>query len=209
MAPASKLGKYFTDHYEHPTSLNKDNPAILISKPPLYYNEIVNTEMCQMLDQVQLDYLTLIAELLPDKESYLNDLTLLQSPDCNVAERDEAEKRVHQNCLQAGEYVGHGDLLTFERFYLAKRSRKASSTALERLEFIQYFRVELFHMKMNKTFDDYKACMKTDLNIDDVLSLGWFKGTLGMNSITNDASVMRKDGNFELHDQFISSIGQY
>jgi hypothetical protein len=180
---AVKLKRFFTNHYSHPTSDNEVTPAILFSKPPQYYNEIVNTEMCAMLDQVQLDFLDLQAELIPNKEAYLEDLKLIQNFDCETSEREDAEKRVAQACLEAGEYIGHGDLLTFERFFLAKRSRKGSATALERLEYIRYFRVELFHLKMNKTFDDYKAAMKTEVNIDDVLTLGWFKGALGKISI--------------------------
>ena len=180
---ASKLKRFLTNHYQHPNSDHEVKPAILFSKPPQYYNEIINTEMCDMLDQVQLDYLHLIAELLPNKTAYLDDLKLIQDSDCETSERESAEERVAGFCLDAGEYIGHGDLLTFERFFLAKRSRKGSSTALERLEYIHYFRVELFHLKMNKTFDDFKAAMKTEVNVDDILTVGWFKGALGQCSI--------------------------
>ena len=74
-------------------------------------------------------------------------------------------------------------------------------TALERLEYVCYFKVALFHGKMNKTFQDYKACMPDEQNIDDVLSLSYFKAWLGLDNITNVDSKIKKDGNYEPHDQ--------
>ena len=59
---------------------------------------------------------------------------------------------------------------------------------------------------MNKTIMDYKALMKFDVN--DVLSLGWFKGFLTMNSISNDGSKIKKSGSYELHDQYEKEIGR-
>ena len=48
--------------------------------------------------------------------------------------------------------------------------------------------------------------MLRDPNIDDVLSVGWFKCWLNMN-ISNKAETIKRCGNFELHDQFITECG--
>ena len=54
---------------------------------------------------------------------------------------------------------------------------------------------------------DYGALMKDENNIDDVLTLSWFKGWLGMDIISNKDSKIKQTGNFEVHDQFINEIG--
>ena len=98
-------------------------------------------------------------------------------------------------------------MLTVLQFYTAKRLMQSGVTALERLEYVRYFKVALFHGKMNKTFQDYKACMPDEQNIDDVLSLSYFKAWLGLDNITNVDSKIKKDGNYEPHDQYITEIG--
>jgi hypothetical protein len=80
-------------------------------------------------------------------------------------------------------------------------------TALECLEYIRYFKVGLFHGKMNKTFQDYKALMRDEDNIDDPLTLSWFKAWLGLDNITNVDSKIKKDGNYEVHDQYLTEVG--
>jgi hypothetical protein len=55
---------------------------------------------------------------------------------------------------------------------------------------------------------DYGACMKNEDNIDDVLTLAWFKGWLGgMDKISNSESNIKKSGNYEFHDQYITELG--
>ena len=49
---------------------------------------------------------------------------------------------------------------------------------------------------------DYAACMKDEDNIDDKLSLSWFKGWLGgLEIISNKESKIKQVGNFEFNDQ--------
>ena len=103
--------------------------------------------------------------------------------------------------------LGYGDLLTFQKFYDAKRLMQSGVTALERLEYIRYFKVALFHGKMNKIFQDYKACMPDEDNIDDKLTLAWFKAWLGLDIITNVDSKIKRDGNYEVHDQYVTEVG--
>ena len=55
---------------------------------------------------------------------------------------------------------------------------------------------------MNKTFMDYSACMQNDDNIDDTLSISWFKSWLGgLDIISNKESKIKKTGNYEIHQQ--------
>ena len=55
---------------------------------------------------------------------------------------------------------------------------------------------------------DYKALMENEDNIDDVLTLSWFKGWLGgLDIISNQESKIKKTGCYEIHDQFINELG--
>ena len=149
--PESKFLKaYFANHYDHPNQNLNPKPAIIFIQKPLYLHEIVNEEMIQILESVQLDFLMLSAELVSDKEEFLSDIKLLQNKESDSNSRDEAAIRIHKAILESGEYIGHGDYLTFEKFYSAKGLSQTCVTALERFEFIKYFKLALFHMKMNK-----------------------------------------------------------
>ena len=205
---ASFLQPLLENHYDHPNQDLNPKPAVLFIQKPLYLHEIKNDEMMEICKEIQLDFLKLTAELVPNKNDFLEDLNLIQREDCDISDREAAEKRIHSEILEAGEYIGHGDYLTFQKFYDAKRLLQPGVTALERLEFIKYFKVALFHMKMNKVIMDYRACMKNEDSIDDKLTLSWFRGWLGMDKkISNSESKMKKSGNFEIHDQFITELG--
>ena len=55
---------------------------------------------------------------------------------------------------------------------------------------------------------DYKALMRNEENIDDRLTLSWFKGWLGgLDIISNQESKIKKTGCYEIHDQFITELG--
>ena len=50
--------------------------------------------------------------------------------------------------------------------------------------------------------------MKNEDNIDDPITLAWFKGWLGgLDKISNSESKIKKCGDYELHDQYITEIG--
>ena len=103
---ASFLKIFFQLHYDHPLKNLNPNPAQLFIQKPLYLHEIVNDEMIQIEEEIQLDFLRLTAELVPDKDSFLADLDVIQQKDCETVEREAAEQRVHQQVLEAGEYIG-------------------------------------------------------------------------------------------------------
>ena len=49
--------------------------------------------------------------------------------------------------------------------------------------------------------------MPNEVNVDDILSYGYFKTILGLHHISNNPDVIKKDGNFEHHSQFCEDIG--
>ena len=204
---AQFLKKLLKNHYQHPNSELVRNQATIFVKKPQYLHEMKNNDMIEIMKNLQQDFLELTAELVTDKEAFLSDLHLIQDIDCDITDREEAQKRMDLAVLQAGEYIGHGDQMTFWKFWDAKRLSQTGVTALERLEYLGNFRIALFHTKMSKIFMDYKASMRDEDNVDDVLTLSWFKAWLGLKSITNQESKIKKPGNFEAG--FIQAIFQF
>jgi hypothetical protein len=62
-------------------------------------------------------------------------------------------------------------------------------------------------MGMNKIIQDVTAGIKSEVNVEDTLSLAYFKTTLGFNHITNNPDAIKRDGNFEYHAQFCEDVG--
>ena len=60
---------------------------------------------------------------------------------------------------------------------------------------------------MNKVIQDLGLGMPSDVNIDDLLSYGFFKTFLGLHHITNDKDQIKRDGNYEYHNQFCQAVG--
>ena len=110
--------------------------------------------------------------------------------------------------IKAGELISHGDLLTDVRFESCKRLRRMGVSAIDRFEFLKIFRLGTFHLWMNKIIQDVTAGMKSEVNVEDILSLGYFKTILGLNHITNKPEVIKRDGNFEHHAQFCDEVGK-
>ena len=159
------LKSLLENHYHHPHRNLNPSPALLFIQKPLYLHEIVNDEMIQIEEEIQLDFLKLIAEQASNREAFLRDLELIQKKDCDNLEREAAEQRVHQEVLEVGEYIGHGDYLTWQKFYDAKRMLESSITALERKEYIKYFKLALFHMKMNKGANNFNPLYSSQCQI--------------------------------------------
>ena len=66
----------------------------------------------------------------------------------------------------------------------------------------------MFHLRMNKTIQEIETCMKTLVNVDDELCLGYLRTSLGLQQITNKAESIKRCGQFEKHDQFLLEVGQ-
>jgi hypothetical protein len=61
--------------------------------------------------------------------------------------------------------------------------------------------------KLLKIIQDITAGIKSEVNVEDTLSLGNFKTTLGFHHITNNPDAIKRDGNFEYHSQFCEDVG--
>lgn len=162
--------KVLPNHYNAQGKTLK--PSVLLTKKPQYYQETKNTDIVRIVQQKQLDFLLLVGEQVEDKASFMKDLEDIKDIETDDSVRIPAEKRIHEACKDCGEFIGHGDLLTYERFYIAKRLRRSAVSAFERLDFVKYFRPELFHMKLNKVQQDFAFTMRKDINSSDKLSLG-------------------------------------
>ena len=202
------LRKYLPLHYKHKNSSNKKTPADLIIVKPEGLQETVNSEMVEYLDKVQMRFLVNeVAESLEDKKAFLDDLEVIQDTETSDGVRQAAENRVKEAVLSHGVWIGHGDLLTMKMFYVAKSLRQHSITSIERLDYLEIFRLELFHLKMSKVFQDFKFCMQKEQNMDDEGTLPWFSTILGFDWASNKAQKIKRDGNFERHDQLFMEVG--
>ena len=91
-----------------------------------------------------------------------------------------AERKVKEACLEYGELILHGDLLTVKMIQEAMLLMSGSSTAFERLDFIGPCRIQMLHMKMKKVCQDYFLVMPKEINYDDVCSLPWMTSLTGI-----------------------------
>ena len=202
------MKKVFPCHYKHPNSETSCRKSTIFTQKPLNFNENNNREMIQIMTHLQFKYLSLVGEQSKDKDVYFKDLKMIYSVDLDDGVRVAAEERIKEEVVRAGELVCHGDLLTDVRFETCKRLRRMAVTAVERFDFLKVFRLGTFHLGMNKVIQDIQAGMKSEVNVEDTLSLGYFKTILGLHHITNNPDVIKKDGNYEPHAQFCDDIGR-
>ena len=163
--------------------------------------------MFKIMDSLQHQYLVMVGQQSENSEEFFKDMELVLSVDCDSDLRKEAKRRIDKEVLKAGEMILHGDLLTNIRFETCKRLKQGSITPIERYDYMKIFRLGLFHLRMNKTIMDLKGGMQNLVNVDDELSLGWFRTMLGLNNISNKEDNIKRCGNFEFHDQFCIEVG--
>ena len=177
--------RVFAKHYKHKNSETSAKKSTIFTQKPLNYCENNNRDMLKIMEHIQSQYLHLVGEQSKDKEGFRKDLKVIYSVDVAKDVREEAEQRVKEEVRMAGVAILHGDLLTDVRFETCKRLRRMAVSAVERFDFLTYFRLGTFHMGMNKIIQDVVAGMKSDVNVEDTLSLGYFKTTRGLHHITN------------------------
>ena len=204
----SWLCRIFPKHYKHPNSGNASNKSIIFTQKPLNYSENSNADMIKIMEILQWQYLNLVGEQVGDKSRYKHDLKKMYNSDEEKTAREQAEDRVKEDVKKAGVMICHGDLLTDVRFEACKRLRRMCVSAVERFDFMNIFRLGTFHLHMNKIIQDIGAGMKQEVNVDDTLSLGFFKTIMGLSHISNQPDFIKKDGNFEAHSQFCEDIGK-
>ena len=99
-------------------------PANIVIQKPEPLQETVNSEMVEYLDTVQKRFLeTEVSESVENKEEYLKDLQLAYNVKAEVEIREEAIKRIKEEVLRHGVWIGSRDLLTMSMFYTAKSLR--------------------------------------------------------------------------------------
>ena len=180
---------------------------MIFTQKPLNYSENSNADMIKIMDLLQWQQLKIVGQQVEDKDAYERDLKVIYSSNAEQSVRIEAEQRIMKAVIAAGEPICHGDLLTEVRFESCKRLKRMCVSAVERFDFLRIFRLGTFHLRMNKTIQDICGCMRSEVNVDDVPSCGFFKTILGLHYISNDPEYIKKDGNYEAHAQFINDIG--
>ena len=203
---AKKLASFLPAHHNHSNAHLKPTPAITFILKPYPYQETKNPDMIKLMIRIQRQFLYAVAKSMDDEEEFIAKLKVLENPDVEIETREKVEKEVKDEVLRFGVWIGAGDLLTVKMVQEAVLLMSGSATAFGRLEFLGPFRLQLLHMKMKKVCQDYSACMRSDINFDDKLSLPWL-AALTRAKVSNKAKDIKKnDSSFELHDQFITAV---
>ena len=80
--------------------------------------------MVEYLDEIQRHFLDFeVAEGVQDKEAFVLDLKLARDKLATDEVGEAAEKRIMNEVIKHGVWIGHGDLLTMKMFYVAKSLR--------------------------------------------------------------------------------------
>ena len=165
---------------EHHAHKQSDLPLVkaqITVLPPMHYKETLPKDMIAMAMELQLEKLKLLRQVYPESAQYAQDLDRIQveitgeeTPQERV-EREAAEHRVKLVVLQHGELIGHGDLMTFQKVRHAVMAQADEVRALDRLDFIGIFRLQIFHLVMSKVCTDIKAAMPNMTMVEDKGSL--------------------------------------
>ena len=203
---AKILGKYLPRHHKHENSNKKLSPAITFILKPYPYQETSNPDMIKLLVRIQRQFLNAVAKTQQHDPSFAKMLTLLEEPEADLEEREKAEEHVKSVVQRYGEWIGGGDLLTVKMVQEARMLMAGSATAFGRLEFLGPFRLQLLHMKMKKICQDYGACMKQEINFDDIISLPWMAALTRVKVSNKAREIKKNDSSFERADQFIAAV---
>ena len=116
----SWMKKVLPKHYNHPNSASSAKKSTIFTQKPMNYSENNNGDMIKIMEYLQWQYLNLVGEQAEKKDEYKRDLKMIYSVDVNKDLRKEAEERIKEEVVKAGEMVCHGDLLTDVRFETCK-----------------------------------------------------------------------------------------
>ena len=118
------MREYLPLKYAHPNSEKDPKPANIVIQRPEPLQETVNAEMVMYLDNTQKRFLEVeVAESVEDRDEYLTDVAIAYNVKADKVVREEAIKRIKEEVLRHGVWIGHGDLLTVKMFYTAKSLR--------------------------------------------------------------------------------------
>ena len=179
----------------------------MVIQKPYPLQETKNSDTVRLLIRLQRKYLRDVASWRKDDPDFVKNLKLLEDCEAEAAVRKAAETSVKAVCLEYGEFIAHGDLLTVAMFENAKLIMAGSVTAFGRLEFLGDMRLGLLHMKMKKLCQDMAATMKSVVNFEDRGCVAWLSHIASKTNISNRQKDIKKDdSSFEHHDQFFAHI---
>ena len=139
--------------------------------------------------------------------AFMADLKLIEDAKVDTLVRKAAEVRVKEVCLDYGEDLAHGDLLTVQKQDDAKSLMSGSTTAFGRMEFLGMMRLGLLHAKMKKVCVDMQGLMPNVANFEDQGCLAYLAQLAEKTNISNRKEDIKKDDlSFERHDQFYSAV---
>ena len=203
---AAKFKKYLPAHHKHENSERILSPALAFIVKPYPLQETKNPDTIRLLIKIQRQYLKSVAKSKNDDPNFLQLIKLLEDPTVDEGVREAAEEEVKRACIEFGEWIGHGDLLTVKMIMEAMMLMSGSVTAFGRLEFLGPVRLQMLHMKMKKVSQDYSLCMPKEINYDDVLSLAWLTALTRMKVSNKEKDIKKNDSSFERHDQFLTAV---
>ena len=202
------LKKFFPTHHNHPSSAQSKEASSAHVEKPLYLPETATLDMVRILNCLQDRWLELLEGAAADKNMFIEIIRILRDTESTDLELAEAEDFIMKANEDVGGLIISGDQLTIERIESAKRAQKGSVTCLERLDLITCTTSGMFHVDMSFVIYSYMGCMEHDRNLQDILSMAYFKLKLKKNWISNCSDTIKACGNFEEHRQFFESIGE-
>ena len=171
--------------------------------------------MIQMFLNIQGEMLDRILEQNPDDMQYAADLHLIRQTIVGKETAEEkglrlaAEGRVMEVVLRHGEAIGHGDLLTFQKVRQAILMQSTATTAIDRLEYMGAFRIQLFHLTMAKCAMDTMAAMPDGNMFEEPGTLAHSAAHMGiLDWFSNVKKTIVRCGNFERHAQHLEAHQQ-
>ena len=200
------------EHHDHPQSNLPPLKAQITILPPMHYRETEHKDMIAMAMELQMERLRLLLQIYPDNVQLSEDFDRIQleitgeeAPDEKV-EREAAEQRVKHVLLQHGELISHGDLLTFQRVRQAIMMQADEVRALDRLDFIGLFRLQIFHLTMSKVCTDIISAMPNVNKVEEKGSLANVAALLGdLGWFCNKKKQIVRGDNFERHAQTLKA----
>lgn len=201
------LRKHVPRRHSCVTGAEVQKPARIIVEPPHPYDEKKNADMVKLCLMRQRKYLRRVACWKGNDPAFMADLKLIEDAKVDTLVRKEAEVRVKEVCLDYGEDLAHGDLLTVQKQDDAKSLMSGSTTAFGRMEFLGMMRLGLLHAKMKKVCVDMQALMPNVANFEDQGCLAYLAQLAEKTNISNRKEDIKKDdSSFERHDQFYSAV---
>ena len=129
---AAKLVKQLPVHHKHENSGKKLSPALAFIQKPYPYQETKNPDTIKLLIRIQRQHLENVDKFKNDRR--ISDcISKLEDPAVSNTERELAEVEVKKACMEYGELILHGDLLTVKMIQEARMLMAGTATAFERL----------------------------------------------------------------------------